>query len=153
MRHASGGDKNLGGALVTRARLSRRPLDCALRKGFHILIMLSVCQFGMATETGKDADAAFDAGVVVLLKQELERQVQCADNPDTECDDAELTAFLKLLGVYYPDKRSTPNYPRQAQQVGVNAVVVSELSIAPDGAVEGVGTLSCESGKGDARSS
>ena len=69
MRQASGGDKNLGGSLVTRARLSRRPLDCALRKGFHILIMLSVCQFGMAAETGKEADAAFDAGVVVLLKQ------------------------------------------------------------------------------------
>ena len=135
---------------MTAARLSRRPLDCALRDGFHIFIMLSVCQFGMATETGKDADAAFDSGVVVLLKQELARQAQCADNPDTECDDAEVTAFLKLLGVYYPDKRSTPQYPRQAQQVGVNAVVVSELSIAPDGAVEGVETLSCESGKGDA---
>ena len=135
---------------MTRARLSRRPLDCALREGFHILIMLSVCQCGMATETGKAADAAFDAGVVVLLKQELARQAQCADNPDIECNDAEVAAFLKLLDVYYPDKRSTPNYPRQAQQVGVNAVVVSELSIAPDGAVEGVEILSCESGEGDA---
>ena len=54
---------------MTRAHLSRRPLDCALRKGFHILIMLSACQFGRATETAKDADAAFDAGVIVLLKQ------------------------------------------------------------------------------------
>ena len=68
---------------MTRARLSPRSLDCALRDGFHIFIMLPVCQFGMATETGKDADAAFDAGVVVLLKQELEKQAQCADNPDT----------------------------------------------------------------------
>ena len=53
------------------AGLSSRPLDCALRDRSHILIMRSVRQFGLATETGKDADAAFDADVVVLLKQEL----------------------------------------------------------------------------------
>ena len=54
---------------MARARLPSRRLDCALRDGFHILIMLSACQFAKAKETGKDADAAFDAGVVVLLKQ------------------------------------------------------------------------------------
>ena len=64
----AGGHKNLGGSLMTRARLSRRPLDCALRDGFHIFIMLSLCQLGMATETGKHAE------------QELARRAQCADN-------------------------------------------------------------------------
>lgn len=113
-------------------------------------MMLSVCQFGMATETGKDVDAAFDTGVVVLLKQELARQAQCPDNLDAECNVAEVTAFLKLLGLYYPHERSTPRYPGQAQQMSINAVVISELSIAPDGVVEGVETLSCESGEGDA---
>ena len=67
----------------------------------------------MATETGEDADAAFDVRCF-LLKQELARQAQCADNPDTECDDAEVTAFLKLLGVLRINARR--QYPRQAQQ-------------------------------------
>ena len=54
-----------------------------MRDWFRILIMFSVCQFGTAPETGKHADATFDAGVVVLLKQELASQAQCADNPIT----------------------------------------------------------------------
>ncbi|GIR69451.1 MAG: hypothetical protein CM15mP74_07020 [Halieaceae bacterium] len=62
---ASSGAQELGGSLVTRARLSRRPLDCALRDGFHIFIMLSVCQLGMATETGK------------MLMQRLMRALLC----------------------------------------------------------------------------
>ena len=113
-------------------------------------MMLWVCQLGMATETGRDVDAAFDTGVVVLLKQELARQAQCSGNLGAECNAAEVTAFLKLLGLYYTDERSTPKYPRQAHQVGVNAVVVSELSIVPDGAVGGLEILSRESGEGDA---
>ena len=54
-----------------------------MRDWFRILIMFSVCQFGTAPETGKHADATFDAGVVVLLKHELASQAQCADNSIT----------------------------------------------------------------------
>ena len=68
---------------MPRAHLFRWPLDCNMRDWFRILIMFSVCQFGTAPETGKHADATFDAGVVFLLKQKLASQAQCADNPIT----------------------------------------------------------------------
>ena len=121
------------------------------RKFLIISVVLCSHLLSIATYGADQNSPAFEAGITVLLKQELAKQAVCANTKPSVCDDSEVVAFLKILGLYQPIEQSLPDYPVSAQRRGVNAVVISELSIGVSGQVESVSTVQCKSGDGDTR--
>lgn len=123
-----------------------------MRRNFLIIgAILCSHLLSVAAHAADQNSPAFEAGITVLLKQELAKQADCANNEPSVCDDSEVVAFLKILGLYQPIEQPLPTYPVSAQRRGVNAVVISELSIGVNGQVENVSTVECKSGDGDTR--
>ena len=124
-----------------------------IMKKHFMLAGLILCShhLSVVADTIDQNSSAFEAGITVLLKQELAKQADCANNEPSVCDDSEVVAFLKILGLYQPIEQPTPAYPINARYRGVNGVVISELSIAVNGEVENVSTVECRSGDGDSR--
>ena len=123
-----------------------------MRRNFLIIgAILCSHLLSVAAHAADQNSPAFEAGITVLLKQELAKQADCANNEPSVCDDSEVVAFLKILGLYQPLEQPLPDYPVSAQRSGVNGVVVSELTIGVNGQVENVITVECKSGDGDTR--
>ena len=121
-----------------------------MKKNFMLAgLILCSHHLSVAAHAADQNSPAFEAGITVLLKQELAKQADCANNEPSVCDDSEVVAFLKILGLYQPIEQPTPVYPINARYRGVNGVVISELSIAVNGEVENVSTVECRSGDGD----
>ena len=114
-------------------------------------LMLFSLHLSVAASTSDQNSSAFEAGIIVLLRQELVKQADCENNQQSECDDSEVVAFLKILGLYQPTEQPSPDYPVSAQYRGVNGAVISDLTIAINGQVENVSTVECRSGDGDTR--
>ena len=125
----------------------------SLMRRHFLLFTVILCShlLSVAAQAGGQNSPAFEAGITLLLKQELAKQADCANNDPSVCDDSEVVAFLKILGLYQPLEQPLPDYPVSAQRSGVNGVVISELTIGVNGQVENVSTVECKSGDGDTR--
>ena len=90
----------------------------------------------------------FEKGLRTLLELELNKFESCLDDGKTDCDDAEVDNFLRLLKEGQPEEKVAPTYPRSALSSGLGAEVIVQISVGNSGKVMTAAATSCASGKG-----